>query len=197
MARHPVHVTLRVQRGLASLRGRACFVAVRGALGEARERFGVRLVHWSVQRDHLHLIAEAQDRRALSRGLQGLSVRIARALNRCLRRSGKVFADRYHARVLRTPRQARFALRYVLLNARKHERSASPPPGFVDPCSSAPWFEGFARPAALVFGASAAREDWQRASHSSEPPVVPARTWLLTIGVARAGPFDVDDAPAS
>ena len=84
------------------------FRAVRRALTGARARFGFRLVHFSVQRDHLHLLAEASDRRALSRGMQGLSIRVAKAVNRRLGRRGAVFADRYHARALKTPREARF-----------------------------------------------------------------------------------------
>src|SRR5689334_19825652 len=110
---HPVHVTLRVRRGISSLREQALFSSVRLALNAGKERFGFALVQFSVQRDHLHLIAEARDRRALSRGLQGLSIRIARAVNRRLKREGKVFSDRYHARALKTPRAVRFALRYV------------------------------------------------------------------------------------
>jgi putative transposase len=119
--RHPVHVTLRVARGIQNLRGSALFRTVRNALAKAKERFALRLIHFSVQRDHLHLIVEASDRRALSRGIQGLSIRVARALNHRLHRRGKVFADRYHARALKTPRETGSALRYVLLNARKHE----------------------------------------------------------------------------
>jgi REP element-mobilizing transposase RayT len=198
---HPVHVTLRVGTGLPSLRG-ALFAKVREALAEGQERFGFRLVHFSVQSNHLHLIAEAADRRALSRGMQGISIRVARAVNRELARSGRVFADRYHARALKTARAAYFALRYVLLNARKHERSsrtarakgAELPMGFVDSCSSAPWFDGFGRPAELAFGAALARERW-RASSERVAPVVPARTWLLRRGVRRHAAFDMDDAP--
>jgi putative transposase len=106
------------------------FRAVRGALAGARARFGFRLVHFSVQRDHLQLLAEVSDRRALSRGMQGLTIRVAKVVNRRLGRSGRVFADRYHARALTTPREARWALRYVLSNARKHGRGI--PSGFVD-----------------------------------------------------------------
>jgi len=79
---------------------------VQSALAKARERFGFRLIHFSVQRDHLDLIAEASDRRALSRGVPGLTIRVARAVNRYLQRAGRLFADRYHARALRTPRSA-------------------------------------------------------------------------------------------
>jgi putative transposase len=188
--RHPLHITLKARRGLPSLRTPALFRNVRCALAAGKERFGFRLIQFSVQRDHIHLLAEAGDARALSRGMQGLAIRIARATNRHLRRSGAVFGDRYHARALTTPRSVRMALRYVLLNASKHER-ATIPPGFVDPCSSAPWFGGFARPPALAFGAREVQAQW--ALHGADPPVVPPQTWLLRIGYTRAGPFDIDD----
>ena len=205
---HPVHVTLRVRRGISSLREQALFSRVRLALNAGKERFGFALVQFSVQCDHLHLIAEARDRRALSRGLQGLSIRVARAVNRGLERKGRVFVDRYHARALKTPRAVRFALRYVLLNVRKHARAQhrkSPsrrgppemPPGFVDRCSSAPWFAGFRRPMELAFGAREARAEWARTSGSAEPPVMPAHSWLLRAGQLRAGPFDVDEVPGA
>jgi hypothetical protein len=171
---------------------------VRGALANSSLRAGFRLVHFSVQRDHLHLIAEASERIALARGVQALAIRVARAVNSCLGRKGKVFADRYHARALSTPRAVRFAVRYVLLNANKHERGAHRVrPGHVDGCSSAPWFEGFARPIHRISGAAGARRDWQQASGSSEPPVVAPRSWLLSVGLSRAGPFDVDEMPSA
>jgi REP element-mobilizing transposase RayT len=191
---------MRVVRGIASLRTHSLFSAVRRALDRGKQHFGFSLVHFSVQRDHLHLIAEARDRRALSRGMQGLSIRVARALNARLGRRGRLFADRYHARALTTPRAVRLALRYVLLNQRKHLRGPQGPAeptadGFVDRCSSAPWFTGFRRPPELVFGARSAREDWERASGSSEPPMVGAKSWLLRSGWKRCGSFDVDDTP--
>ena len=192
---HPLHVTLRVRRGLSSFRAHALFRVIQRALSRGQERFGFRLVHFSVQRDHLHLIAEASDRRALSRGVQGLSIRVARAVNRQVERSGPVFADRYHARALKTPRAVHFALRYVLLNARKHERGqGAVPAGFVDPCSSSAWFAGFGRPTELVFGARQSRSDFAR-STAAEAPVTQPRTWLLRIGHRRAGAFDLDDVP--
>ena len=110
-AHHPVHVTLRIVAGVPSLRDWARFSELRAALARGQERFGFRLVHYSVQSDYVHLSAEARDRRALSRGMQGLSVRLARAVNRTLGRRGRVFADRYHARALKTPRATHFALR--------------------------------------------------------------------------------------
>lgn len=201
------------------MREHSLFVAVRRALADGKRRFGFALVHFSVQRDHLHLIAEAHDRRALSRGLQGLSIRVARAVNRQVERKGRLFADRYHARALTTPRAVRFALRYVLLNARKHTRGprgragalataphgfarssaqdANVPSGFVDPRSSAPWFRSFSRPGELAFGAQSARAEWLRASGSAEPPVVRPATWLLRVGQRRLAGFDIDEVPGA
>jgi hypothetical protein len=164
------------------------FRAVRAALGAARNRFGFRLVHFSIQRDHLHLLVEANDRRSLSRGAQGLAIRVAKGVNRRLRRKGKVFADRYHARALRTPRFFPGAFLNVLFPVRTHHRRGSEtPPGFVDDRSSAPWFSGWSRPKELCFGSAATRR--------AEAPVVEPRTWLLRVGFKRAGPIDLDDVP--
>jgi len=95
--RWPVHVLLRIESRLPSLRGRARS-ALEQALAAGRERDGFRLVRHVLQRDHVHLLVEANDGVALEAGVKGLAVRIARALNRAWRRSGRVFADRYHAR---------------------------------------------------------------------------------------------------
>lgn len=147
---HPLHVTLRVVGGVASLRSRQVFRAVKRALGLAnaegahREQF--RLVHYSVQGNHIHLLAEAVDGVRVSRGVQGLAIRIARGVNRVLGRKGRLFSERFHARSLRSPREVRNALAYVLLNERRHlaaERGLSLPPWYFDGCSSAAEFGGW------------------------------------------------------
>ncbi|MFY9344421.1 MAG: hypothetical protein WAT39_18150, partial [Planctomycetota bacterium] len=119
-ARHPAHVTLKLLPFLPRLRQKGEYAALRTAFAAGKERFGFRLCHYAILNDHLHLVVEAADRVALRRGLQGLAIRIARALNKLWARKGKVFADRYHGRVLTSPREVRNALVYVLGNARKH-----------------------------------------------------------------------------
>ncbi|MFL5310026.1 MAG: transposase [Myxococcales bacterium] len=119
-ARHPVHATARVSDGAARLRSRDCFRVVASCIGKMRDRDGFRIVHFSVQSNHLHLIVEAQDALALARGIQGLSISIARAVNGVLERQGKVFADRYHAHQLRSPTETANAIAYVLGNAMIH-----------------------------------------------------------------------------
>lgn len=177
-------VTLKVRREISRLRTRHAFARLVPTLAAARDGL-LRLVHFSVQHDHIHLIVEAEDRSALSRGVQGLSVRIARALNKLMQRSGKVFEDRYHARVLGTPRQVRHAIAYVLGNARKHGESL--PPRGVDPCSSATAFDGW-REAIVASSHALAR--------SAAAISVEATCWLLRVGWRRAGGLlDPDHRP--
>jgi putative transposase len=121
--RCPVHVTLRSARGLPSFRDERLFRAVRAALAQAsRHRF--RVLHFSVQADHLHWLVEADEPTGFERGVRGLAIRVAKAVNCALGRVGRVWGDRYHARMLRTPREVRNALVYVLSNWLKHVRGA-------------------------------------------------------------------------
>jgi putative transposase len=129
--RTPVHVTLRVRDHVWNLRSSRSYRRIRRAFKKARGRFGMRLIHFSIQGNHLHLIVEADDTRALSRGLQGLSIRIAKALNAMMGRSGAIFSDHYWSRLLRTPTELVNAIRYVLGNAAHHFGHAG-----ADPFSS-------------------------------------------------------------
>jgi REP element-mobilizing transposase RayT len=186
---HPVHVTLRVVDGIPNLRRRRPFAVVRAALSKGRERERARLVHFSVQSNHLHLIVEAEDRVSLSRFVHGLSVRIAQGLNRLMSRHGPVLGDRFHARALKTPLQVRRALAYVLGNFRKHVGSARLLVGVLDGCSSARWFDGWTDPDAALHAL------WLSGCANTGPPVVPPRTWLLRVGFRRHGLIDPDGAP--
>jgi REP element-mobilizing transposase RayT len=184
--RYPQHVTLRLCEGLASLRRQNVFAFVREALRKGKEREdergdAFRLLHFSVQTNHLHLIVEASSTVALSRGMQSLSIRLAKGLNRLWQRRGQVFAHRYHAVELRTPTQIRNTLRYVLSNARKHGQALRP--NELDPCSSAAWFDGWRRGAG---GSSLA---------DAHCPVTAARGFLVRVGWRRKGLIDPNDCP--
>ena len=183
-ARFPCHVTLKVKRGLPSLR---CVRFVREwerTLMGACERGRFRVAHYSVQNDHVHLIVEATSQHDLACGMKSIGSRLARAVNRVFCRRGRVLADRYHLHVLRTPREVRSALAYVLLNARRHLAKLGrrlPQTPVLDPASSARWFGG-----------------WTRTHRGSDPPAVAvAHTWLLCIGWRRHGLIDVAEVPGS
>jgi REP element-mobilizing transposase RayT len=125
-ARFPVHVTWRMR--VAGLRTRRCFGALARAFWGGANRFGFRLVHYSVHGNHVHLLVEAENERSLSRGMNGLGVRVAKGLNRALGRHGKVLADRYHGHILRTPTEVRRARNYLLQNAARHSGLRAPDP---------------------------------------------------------------------
>ncbi|HKA91203.1 MAG TPA: transposase [Haliangiales bacterium] len=184
-ARFPLHVTLRMKQHVWQLRSRRCYRIIEKALFAARDRFDTRVAEFSVQHNHVHLIVETRDPRALARAVQGLSIRVAKGLNRLMGRKGGVLADRYHSRPLRTPTEVRRALVYVLGNARKHLAALGYklPPSYMDEYSSAAWFTGWAAPPKRP---------------AAEPPIAPPRTWLLTTGWRdkAGGPLRLDELPA-
>jgi REP-associated tyrosine transposase len=181
-ARFPAHVTVRLLPGLPSLRTAPLVGALERSFAAARDRGDFRLVHYALLSTHAHLIVEADDAAALGRGMKGLGARIARALNRTFRRGGRVLAERFHLHVLRTPREVRNAVAYVLLNARHHARRVWRELR-IDPASSARWFDGWRREPAVD------RRD------GNVVPVMPARTWLLARGWRRHGLIDPGDVP--
>ena len=142
-----------------------------------------RVLHYSVQSNHVHLMVEARDKVRLSSGMRGLAIRIALAVNGVLQRRGKVWTDRYHARALRTPREVRHGIVYVLANWKKHIPGAKG----LDVCSSAWWFEGWKVPP------SSGPPHWQ----SPEPPIWAAREWLSSTGWRRYGLISRRERPGA
>ena len=186
-AREPVHITLTLGKAFRFLRTRAQAVVLRAAFSGGRNYPGFRLNHFSVQANHLHFICEADDQRVLARGMIGLTVRISKPLNRLVKRKGRVFAERYHVHVLRTPIEVRRALVYCLQNARHHPTSGAPPPGtpWMDPYSSARFFDGWKAPPDLT-GLTVPEEE----------TVVAPRSWLLRTGWKIHGLIDACEGPA-
>ena len=152
----PVLITLRVAGHVWNLRSSRCYRAIRRAFLKSRGRFGVRLIEFSVMGNHLHLVVEADSGLALVQGMQGLAIRIARALNRVMGRHGRVFADHYHSRLLRTPAELVNAIAYVMQNARHHYGNQ-----LSDPYSSACSRDLLCAPAGWL-----CRTGWQRAKRT-------------------------------
>jgi len=192
---HPVHVTMR--SAFRPLRSQFVFPTVRLAISAAnrRNRKGFRIVHFSVQMDHMHLLVEAIDKDALSSGIRGLAIRVARAVNGLVSRRGRVWADRWHGHVLESPRATRHALSYVLGNFRKHHPRMR---ATIDAFSSAPYFNGFSEyPGAVPIRANAKLIPPALAP-PDELPVVRPSTWLLRVGWRRVGGLlSVNDGPRS
>jgi putative transposase len=172
--RHPTHVTLRAKKGLPNFRSERVHRMLRRILERQTTR-GYRddfqVVHYSIQTNHLHLIVESRDNRAMRSGVSGLVIAFAKRLNEILERlTGKVWRDRYHARELMTPSEVRRALVYVLQNVRKHGFELLGP--FIDPLTTAKCFDGWNMPVT---------DD-----PDPFPPRAP-RTWLLGRGWSSHG----------
>jgi REP element-mobilizing transposase RayT len=187
-SRHqPQHVVLGVVDGVGRLRTPTVYEAIRGVMAKLLAKPDFRVVHMTIQHNHLHFVIEAENRDALSHGMRALAIRCARAINKALGRTGRVFAYRYHATAIRSPKQMRHVLCYVLNNWRRHredERSERARQALVDPYSSAldfsGWKESFARP-----------PDYPRL------PVARPQTWLMNVGWERHGPISVYEVPGA
>jgi REP element-mobilizing transposase RayT len=183
-SRHPQHVTLRTVARFPRLRQRRYYEALRRVLARYLEGEGFRVVHVSMQQNHLHLIVEAEGRRALWRGMQSFAIRAARAFNATRRGHGKVFAYRYHASQIRDDRYAHNALSYVLNNWRRHQADVygECKGAKLDPYSSAVSFGGWT-------------ERFETPAWYDPLPVSAARTRLMTDGWTTYGLLRHDIRP--
>ncbi len=180
----PVHVTVKLVPEVGSLRRRKLIDAMRGAFRSGKVKDGFRICQFSIQRDHVHLVTEAESNRDLAKGMQGWEIRVARRVNRRLGRKGRVFADRFHAVPVRSPRQLRNTLCYVLQNALRHGERVEEWSG-IDPFSSAWHFDGWAH------------DRWRRGLDppSGEEPVARPESWLLRTGWRRWGHIGPSEVP--
>jgi REP element-mobilizing transposase RayT len=186
-AYQPLHVVMRVAPAVGSLRRRTMYKALREATITAAMRERFRIVHVSLQRSHVHMLVEAEHKVALGRGMQGFTISAAKNINFAFgdgekRRRGKVFSDRYHVEVIRSPRQARHAIGYVLGNWRHHkeDQRGLPSTWLVDPFSTGILFPEWAE---------LQKQPWMWPIRETYDPLVVfrPRTWLLREGWKRGG----------
>jgi len=184
-----VHVTVRLRDDVRRLRNFAMARVLRRAFVRGCDTGRFRICHFDIQGNHIHLVVEACDAAALAHGMQRWSSMVARGINRKLGRSGAVFADRYHSEIMRTPRQIRHTLCYVLQNGRRHGLRMPRGYGGVDPYSSAWYFDGWAH------------ERWRRGLSPPDddegPPVARPHTWLLATGWRAHGLIGITEVPAA
>jgi putative transposase len=182
--RHPVLVTIRCVVAAPSLRSELVARTISTQITFAIRR-GVRVVHYTIQDNHLHLIVEASNKTELARGLQRVFSRIAFEVNRVAKRHGRLFRERHHREALTTPTHTRRALVYVLFNGRKHRLQKGHPMSdvlrWIDPCSTTAWFEGWSRDFAPT------RSMLERTRAGPCAPAAKPETWLARVGWLRGG----------
>ena len=208
---HPLHIVVRLVPGVPSLRTRRLFGRVHRALAAAKERFGMRIIHYSVQDNHLHLLVEVEHpdsrlrgdkaaaKRALTKAMQGLGVRLARRLNKVLGRRGRLIEERYHVTRLTTPRQVKNALLYILNNGRKHRAEKGLPceTGWLDPCATGVYFEywGERVPGITAWQSWVRQLDEELGPKTGPRSIVAPRSWLLRTGWHKHGPLPFEATP--
>ena len=188
-SRCPQHVVLRTAGAVKWLRTQKAYQAIRRALVVVLDRADVfRIVHFSVQGNHIHLLCEASDKLALGKGMQAFGISAAKQLNRVHERKGTVFPDHYHVDAIDSVRHACHELSYVLNNWRKHKQDGRGLfDGRIDPYSSGVLFAGWKErtlPVAVPDGYQA-------------PRVSAAQTWYLTVGYKLGPPISVWAVPSS
>ena len=192
-----LHVVLRVMPAVGSLRRREMYRAMREATIVAAVRERIRIVQISLQRTHVHLLAEAENKEALARGMQGFQISAARNINTVLgdgkyrRRRGPVFVDRYHLVVITSPTQARRALSYVMCNWRKHgeDQQGVARTWLVDPYSSGILFPDWQELEGRAFM-------WPMPATYDPLVVRRPRSWLLREGWKLCGSISARDVPS-
>ena len=185
-AYHPVHAVMRVKKGVSRLRKGRAYRAIRKSLVKCLGDQSFRVCHISIQANHLHFLVEASGRRALAAGMQRLNNLTARALNRELGRRGRLFEFRYHATQIKSPKQARHSLAYVLNNWRRHNEDEScerAQTAKIDPYASGLSFDGWAAPKFDV------------PADFTPLPVSEPQTWLLRVGWRKHGLIDPVEVP--
>jgi REP element-mobilizing transposase RayT len=206
-----LHITLRVLDVIGRLRTRSAYMAIREAAITVLKHDAFRIVQMSIEGTHVHLLVEADNRDALSTGMQAFGISAAKHLNAAFsraggwwerkraarlghalpkRRKGRVFSDRYHETVIKTPRQARHALAYVLNNWRRHgeDRRALARSWLIDPFATGWAFDGWKERADTPFA-------WKVRETYQPIPVWLPKTWLLRTGWKMHGLIGVREVP--
>lgn len=142
----PLHLTLKVSAKKWDLRCEDVSAAFKNGAAGA-QKFGLRILHYSILRDHIHLIVEAKDNHSLAQGMRSFGSRLGIALRKIFGGSGPVFKGRYHLSVIKSPSQMKNSLAYVLQNFAKHSQLLK----HVDQFSSAAYFNDWS----ALFGPTA------------------------------------------
>jgi REP element-mobilizing transposase RayT len=175
----PLHITLRLKKGVASLRTQKSFKNFRRAVGEAK-KFGLHVIHFSLLSNHIHMIVEAKDSASLSAGMKSLCGRLGKSLRAISGGTGSVFAGRFHMHLLKSPSEMKRALEYVLLNRAKHKNEVENVDDFSSGYAFREWRQLLGRRLCGLIAEQLPFAECQ--FHELSPP----RSWLCAQGWMRA-----------
>lgn len=83
----------------------------------------LKIIHYTLEYNHIHLLVEAASNRVLHSGMQAFGISLAKGINRFKRLKGTVYKHRYHYRQISSPRDLKNVLHYIFHNGIKHKRT--------------------------------------------------------------------------
>lgn len=178
--KYPLHVNMKIINGLPNLRTKKRFQLIKRAILKSRKK-GLNIIHFCIQKNHIHLLLEVSNKQKLGRGMQSFCTSLAKSINNSIKRNGQVFIDRYHLHILKTPLEVKNALRYIFINREKHLKRID----LFDKFSTLICFNEIKR---LGLSRLDPREKIPNQSlrdllfKGFSELIVPARTWLLREG---------------
>ncbi|MBP9682556.1 MAG: transposase [Bacteriovorax sp.] len=126
-----LHLTIKVRSNKADIKSKKILKALHHAIKRARLK-KLKVVHYTLEFNHLHLLIECESHQILHQGMQALGISLAKAINKIKLLKGSVYKHRYHFRRLATRRELKNALHYIFNNGKKHKRTRS----ILDPYNS-------------------------------------------------------------
>jgi len=116
----PLHVTIKFdKKKIATLRNKIFYREIRKSLRRLRVK-GVRLIEFSVQKDHIHFLLESANKIVLGKAMRALSISLSKRFSLLLNRKIKALKSRYHLHILNTLKELKNARQYILNNSAKH-----------------------------------------------------------------------------
>lgn len=119
-----LHLTVKILKDKAGIKNKQTLALLKHAILKARKK-GLRIIHFTLEYDHVHLLVEANDNEVLGRGMMVFGVTMAKGINRLKSIKGTVYKHRYHFRKINSPRELKNVLHYIFNNGIKHKTAKS------------------------------------------------------------------------
>lgn len=116
----PLHLTVKLKR--ADIQNKVVLRILKHAIYRSRLQ-GLRVIHFSLEHNHVHLYAECESNFVLGKAMKAFGVTFVRRVNKLKKIKGQLYKYRYHLRVLKSARDAKNVINYILKNGIKHGRT--------------------------------------------------------------------------
>ncbi|MEI8348179.1 MAG: transposase [Pseudomonadota bacterium] len=129
----PVHVVWHLNPHVPPCRRKNILLIFKKAVLKGR-LMGLKVIHFSLMNNHLHLLIETENKKALAKALQSFAISFTKRLKNFngLKKT-PIFKERYFCHILKSLREVKHAIHYILMNGKKAGLSRYD----IDPYSSA------------------------------------------------------------